>query len=69
MANETWTDKDARDTAHISYSLIYALLDELEKEQPGLQKKVWQEAVRSLREYDLLDDKALDWVRSKAESV
>ena len=69
MANATWTDKDARNTAHIGYALVYALLDELGKERPGLRKRVWQEAARSLREYNVLDDDALEWVRSKAESV
>jgi hypothetical protein len=69
MANETWTDKDAHAVAHISYALIYVLLDELEKERPGLRKRVWQEAERSLREYDVLDDASLDWVRSKLASL
>ena len=40
MANDTPADRHDRATAHIGYALIYALLNELEKERPGLRKEV-----------------------------
>lgn len=69
MANPSWNERDARATAHVGYALIHALLAELEKDRPGLRKKVWQEAERSLREYDLLDDDTADWLRSKVAEL
>jgi hypothetical protein len=40
-------------------------LDEIEKEAPGLRKRVWEQAQRSLQEYNLLDQNSADWVTQK----
>ena len=55
MAEDDFKARHAYTTAHIGYALIYALLDELEKEAPGLRKRVWEQAQRSLGEYNFLD--------------
>ena len=61
--------RHTRPTAHIGYALVYALLDELEKESPGLRKRVWEEAQRSLREYNILDDESADWLAGKIANL
>ena len=62
MAEDDFETRDARATAHIGYALVYALLNELEKEIPGLRKRVWIKAQRTLEEYDVLDASNVDWV-------
>lgn len=57
--------RNAHATANIGYALVYALLNELENEAPGLRKRVWEQAQRSLSEYDLLDENSADWVARK----
>lgn len=59
---EDFEASDARATAHIAYALVYALLNELEKEVPGLRKRVWAQAQRTLEEYNVLDASNADWV-------
>jgi hypothetical protein len=65
MAEDDFDARHAHTTAHIGYALVYALLNELEKEAPELRRRVWEEAQRSLREYDLLDKESADWVAAK----
>jgi len=62
MAEDDFEARDAQATAHIGYALVYALLNELEKEIPGLRKRVWIKAQRTLEEYDVLDASNVDWV-------
>jgi len=61
--------RHSRATAHIGYALTFALLDELEKESPGLRKRVWESAQRSLLEYDVLDQDSADWLAAKVRDV
>jgi hypothetical protein len=63
MAQDDFKASDAHATAHIAYALVFALLNELEKEFPGLRKRVWTEAQRTLQEYDVLDASNADWVK------
>ena len=65
MAEDDFNSRHAHTTAHIGYALVYALLNELEKETPGFRKRVWEQAQRSLQEYDLLDAESADWVAQK----
>jgi hypothetical protein len=65
MADNDFDARHAHTTAHIGYALVYALLNELEKEAPGLRRRVWEEAQRSLREYNMLDEDSADWVAEK----
>ena len=65
MAEDDFDARHAHTTAHIGYALVYALLNELEKEAPGLRKRVWEQAQRSLKEYDRLDEDSADWVARK----
>ena len=65
MADDEFRTRHAHSTAHIGYALVYVLLDELEKEAPGLRKRVWERAQRSLEEYNLLDAGSADWVTQK----
>lgn len=65
MSNDDADGRRARMTAHIGYALICALLDELEMDAPGLSKRVWKSAHRSLKEYDLLDPDSADWMSAK----
>jgi hypothetical protein len=44
-------DVHAGQTAYIGYALVHALLSELEKESPGLRKRVWLRAQESHEEY------------------
>jgi len=62
MADDDFEANDARATAHIAYALVYALLNELEKEAPGLRKRVWTQAQRTLEEYRVLDASNAEWV-------
>jgi hypothetical protein len=62
MAND---DFDAGQTAYIGYALVHALLSELEKESPGIRKRVWLRAQESLEEYGYLDAQSADWVAAK----
>jgi hypothetical protein len=65
MADDDFDARHAHTTAHIGYALIYALLDELETEAPGLRKRVWMRAHWLLREYNRLDKESADWVTRK----
>jgi hypothetical protein len=65
MSEDDSKARHAHSTAHIGYALVYALLYELEKEAPGLRKRVWEQAQRSLEEYNLLDAESADWVTQK----
>ena len=69
MAEDDFDARHAKMTAHIGYALVYALLNELDKEAPGLRKRVWEQAQRSLEEYNLLDDDSADWVRRKVADL
>ena len=69
MRDDNFDLRQALATAHIGYALVYALLDEIEKEAPGLRKRVWQQAQRSLQEYNLLDQNSADWVTQKIEEL
>jgi len=62
MAEDDFKASDARATAHIGYALVYALLNELEEESPGIRKRVWTQAQLTLEEYDVLDSSNTDWV-------
>ena len=61
--------RHSRATAHIAYALIYELLVELEKESPGLRKRVWENAQRSLAEYNILDEENADWLLGKIANL
>ncbi len=65
MAEDDFDARSTHLTAHIGYALVCVLLNELEKETPGLRKRVWKLAQRSLKEYDLLDEHSADWVTQK----
>jgi len=69
MSEDDFKARHAHATAHIGYALVYALLDELEKEAPGFRKRVWEQAQRSLEEYDLLDKDSADWVAQKTADL
>ena len=65
MAEDDFEARHAHDTAHISYALVYALLNELEKESPGFRRRVWLRAQQSLQEYALLGAVTKDWLEAK----
>ena len=59
----------ANASAHLGYTLVSILLEELEKEHPGLRKRVWSAAQRELSTYHLLDTVAADWLARKVEEM
>lgn len=69
MAEDDFDARHAHTTAHISYALVCALLEELEKKSPGVRKRVWLKAQHSLEEYDMLDPESADWVAAKVADI
>ena len=58
---------NAADSAHVGYALIFSLLEELEKRDPGTWQRVWGRARTMVDEYGLNNPRIEDWLTKIGE--